>query len=449
MQKIAIRNFMALQDVDIEIKNLLILIGEQASGKSTISKLVYFFKSIRQDLIEVIYDDLDGDPALHTQLWRKIGSKFYNYFGSTKHLENFEITYWYDETNRLNLSLAEDKSLKVSFQPSEFYQSLFYGQMVTLIDEVKSHLKQENIYEQRAFQRSLNDLERYTETLFHDRQIPLYLPAGRNISVNYPEPFRFEFYGNLRGGIALQETKPNPVPSSDLYLMSSFLEQVERIKQRFRSNDFHTLLQDYQALGKSANEHVLRLVIDHIAKILRGDYQHDQNSEKIYYDAQHYVYLNNASSGQQEAIRILQDAFLTILDNEGVFRVIEEPEAHLYPTAQKYLMEILVMMLNYTDSQLIITTHSPYILGIVNNLLYATRVARNNPLASADVEQILPQATWLNPQDVTAYFLSDGGGESIIDSAMGLLDQNMLDEISEELGAEFQDLYRIHAREIA
>ena len=40
MQRISIKNFMALRDVEIEIKDLLILIGEQASGKSTISKLV-------------------------------------------------------------------------------------------------------------------------------------------------------------------------------------------------------------------------------------------------------------------------------------------------------------------------------------------------------------------------------------------------------------------------
>jgi len=64
MQKISVQNFMALKRVDLEVSDLLILIGEQASGKSTISKLVYFFKSLRQDLIDVIYDDFEKESTL-------------------------------------------------------------------------------------------------------------------------------------------------------------------------------------------------------------------------------------------------------------------------------------------------------------------------------------------------------------------------------------------------
>ncbi len=47
MQKIIIKNFGAIEYAEIEIKKVLVLIGEQASGKSTIAKLIYFFKSLR------------------------------------------------------------------------------------------------------------------------------------------------------------------------------------------------------------------------------------------------------------------------------------------------------------------------------------------------------------------------------------------------------------------
>jgi predicted ATPase len=39
MHKIQIKNFMALRDVEIELNKLLVLVGEQASGKSTIGKI--------------------------------------------------------------------------------------------------------------------------------------------------------------------------------------------------------------------------------------------------------------------------------------------------------------------------------------------------------------------------------------------------------------------------
>ena len=449
MQKISIKNFMVLRDVDIEINELMILIGEQASGKSTISKLVYFFKSLRQDLIDVIYDDLENESDIADSFWREIETKFYNYFGSTKHLESFQITYSYGENKQIVLSLRADKRLDISFEPNGFYQSLFHGQLPTLIGEVKRYSKQKDAYERRAFQRSLSDLEAHTETIFEENHTPLFLPAGRNISVNYPEQFRFEFYGNLRSDLMRHESDQNSVSSSDLYLMTSFLEHIERIKQRYRSNDFQGMVDEKRLRGNPIDSQVLGMVVGYIEKILRGRYQQDPSGEKIYYDSDNYVHLNNASSGQQEAIRILQDAFLILLDSESAFRVIEEPEAHLYPRAQKYLLEVLAVVLNNTDSQIIITTHSPYILSVLNNLLFATRVAKKNPAASIEIEDVIPKPSWLEPEKVSAYFLRDGDCQSIFDLTTGLIDQNMLDEISEDLGADFQELYHIHARAFA
>jgi predicted ATP-dependent endonuclease of OLD family len=140
----------------------------------------------------------------------------------------------------------------------------------------------------------------------------------------------------------------------------------------------------------------------------------------------------------------LQDVFLVLLDQERAFRVIEEPEAHLYPMAQKHLIEMIAMMLNSTDSQVIITTHSPYILSIFNNLLFATRVVNKDEKVRGQVDQIIPESCRLDPKKCNAYFLKDGLCKSIFNPKLGLIGQNHLDEISEELGADFDDLYRIY-----
>ena len=49
MQKLYIKNFRQITEAEIEIRDIMFLIGEQASGKSTIAKLIYFFKSLKQD----------------------------------------------------------------------------------------------------------------------------------------------------------------------------------------------------------------------------------------------------------------------------------------------------------------------------------------------------------------------------------------------------------------
>ena len=55
MQKISVKQFMAIKEAEVEFDKALVLIGEQASGKSTLSKLIYFFKSLPQDLLFLIW----------------------------------------------------------------------------------------------------------------------------------------------------------------------------------------------------------------------------------------------------------------------------------------------------------------------------------------------------------------------------------------------------------
>ncbi|MBR5655428.1 MAG: AAA family ATPase [Prevotella sp.] len=88
--------------------------------------------------------------------------------------------------------------------------------------------------------------------------------------------------------------------------------------------------------------------------------------ERIVHPGQGYVYLKNASSGQQESIRILQDAFLSIYQGNKLLRIVEEPEAHLFPEAQMATIQLLLLMLNSSPSgHLILTTNSPYTLTYI------------------------------------------------------------------------------------
>ena len=46
MERLIVRNFGPIKDVEIEIPRLLVFIGDQASGKSTLGKLIYIFKFV-------------------------------------------------------------------------------------------------------------------------------------------------------------------------------------------------------------------------------------------------------------------------------------------------------------------------------------------------------------------------------------------------------------------
>ncbi len=448
MRKIEIENFGPIKTVDIEIKDILILIGEQASGKSTISKLIYFFKSLRSDLFNIIYENSTSDiKQLQKLLFPKIREKFYNFFGSTKHLPNFKIRYHYSVTKFLELTLYDssvskyDKVLKPYLSPNFFGNTLKEAE--NLINAISDLSKKRNSYELIAIESTklkyLKELDRLINNIFEDHCIPLFIPAGRNVTVTYSDQFKLDLYSNLK-------SQKDKLQSVDIHLMIEFLKRVEWIKERFYYGGFKDLIAHKIEIGGSVNENLLAIAQNKIESILKGEYQYKDYGESIVYNAEtnEYIHLNNASSGQQEVIRILQDIFLVLLEQEDVFRVIEEPEAHLYPIAQKRLLEMIALLLNASHSQIIITTHSPYILSIVNNLLFASQVVEKNQLVASEVNSVIDKSMWLDPAKCQAYTLKEGYCHSILDSETELIGENYLDDISEELGADFDQLYHLY-----
>ena len=247
------------------------------------------------------------------------------------------------------------------------------------------------------------------------------------------------------------------VQTVDEILMLKFIEKITDNKNKNNEaylSGWDSAYKKYKTKEREGNEQKNRnLVKDKTFKILKGEYSNNNSEEKIVLNAQESINLRNASSGQQEVIRILQDIFLVVFKQSKVLRIIEEPEAHLFPVAQKNLIELLALMVNQNDdNQLIITTHSPYILTVFNNLLFAQRVVDKNPSAEAEVAELIPKEFWLKAKDFSAYSLGNHFMEeakyceSIFDLEMGTIEQNYLDEVSEMLGGDFNALYSIHAR---
>jgi hypothetical protein len=114
----------------------------------------------------------------------------------------------------------------------------------------------------------------------------------------------------------------------------------------------------------------------------------------------------------------------------------EEPEAHLHPGAQRSVMEV-VAYLARRNTRFLLTTHSPYILYAINNFLMAHKVLDADRALPAGV----PPETALRPEQVAAYcFSADGTVHDIMDTEVGLIDEDELDRVADELGATFTRL---------
>jgi predicted ATP-dependent endonuclease of OLD family len=465
MQKIIVKNFRQISSAEVEIKNILFLIGEQASGKSTLAKLIYFFKSLKEDYFNLIYENANKtDNNLQTLFIHQIQDKFKVYFGYTTELDDdFEITFYYNFISKVSnqnkyLKLSKNGSLRVEFD-SDYYGKIIKSTRL-LAKEINESIgskvrPDENNYIviERAKRRLINNLTEKINKLFYDDYTPMFFPAGRNITVSYPEQFQTLFLGNLYNSSTTNEA---PANSADMLLMKAFILYSKFLNDYFRSNNFESMISD-----KESNDipvEAFRFFKSHSEYILKGKYDNSDGNEKIVYDTKtsKSISINLASSGQQESIRIIQDLFYLLDRNQKSFRIIEEPEAHLYPKAQKKLIELLALITNKTQSQIIITTHSPYILSILNNLLMYSEVIKNKPNTKNRIEEhfgttklskSVNERINLLPDEVQVYALNPNSEiycHSVIDEETGLIGENYLDTITEELNNDFEVLYSLN-----
>lgn len=134
--------------------------------------------------------------------------------------------------------------------------------------------------------------------------------------------------------------------------------------------------------------------------------------------------------------------------------IVEEPELNLFPQSQMEVLRSLVAINSSSEqNMLVLTTHSPYSLAILNMLVMGAKLyQRANEADRAEIERILPHKYHLNENDVAAYRLSSKEEDycvSIINSNTGMIAKNDLDSCSDEINRIFNQLYRLYANTFA
>lgn len=430
MRKIQITNFGPLREVNIELdKPLQIIIGQQASGKSTLGKCIYFTRKIRDYLVDYVQQQINSPfyvEISYINFLKYLRNPFMGCFGTTKHMSSFEITYYYsmEEKRSVTISLGDDNYTIFKF--SESLQKDIRGLLadaVSISTRLQGSLSS-SFFEQTSF---LESFRKECFHIFYDDSRLIYIPAGRNLIATIPDLIQANF------GHAQDNPNKYDITQIDL-ITQEFIKYIKQMRNSFGSR-LGEIQKNYlkTVRGEIRNRDV-ELASELIHSILKADYICDRDGEKLYFAEDKYVKLMFGSSGQQEILWALNILFLTILKNEKSFIVFEEPESHLFPDAQELISRLIALVIGSSNSEMILTTHSPYMLTAFNLLIYSGRVERNR------VEAIVERQYRLKVGTVAAYMITEGELKDLISSKRGLIDATKIDVISEMINDRMDQL---------
>jgi len=117
---------------------------------------------------------------------------------------------------------------------------------------------------------------------------------------------------------------------------------------------------------------------------------------------------------------------------------IEEPEAHLFPNAQKEVVDLLSLIYARTSNEFFITTHSPYILSALNILITGGEADKDELQDKA--RQVLGDACPVKYEDVSAYAIDHGNAVSILTDEERLIGTNIIDDVSDVFASQLDQL---------
>ena len=122
--------------------------------------------------------------------------------------------------------------------------------------------------------------------------------------------------------------------------------------------------------------------------------------------------------------------------------IIEEPEQNLFPKAQKETVEYIIEQIS-DENSLFMMTHSPYVLSTLNILMMAHKAGNLDEKSKKEVIKLFNENQWINPSDFSAYYLENGVARDI-KGRTGLISENDIDETSNDIQDEFEELLAIY-----
>ena len=387
MQTIEIRNIGPLVETGIiPVSQVMLLIGEQSTGKSTFMKILCFCCWLEKQVM-IGGDSIVSKYTHYYRFWNEL--KKFHHFNDEFLSDSSYIKY---DGSAIQIEMRGKKRNAKIVRKSKFA-------------EIRHNLKISFLPSERNLLSSIQNIE----NLYRSKDVDMLF----NYILEWGE-------ARLQFGVA------NPL---DLVF-------VDKMKYHYDAKngdvltlaDGHSKIKPYYASSGVQSALPIQVLATYLAgevgtsaKISPVDYlkQLDLTDSKIDIKVMTSVLKNIQNRSSYKSFHMF----------------IEELEQNLFPKAQFELVKMLVGLLKKMEqkstgytSMVFLTTHSPYVLTALNVMMLASAAYEMSPDKVNDLgleDYVLPKGAY------SAYCIKDGRFENIVDEEFGFIKGDFLDSVSE------------------
>lgn len=382
-----------------EVKRVTIFIGDQGTGKSTVAKLFSTFSWLEKAIYRGDYENISVDDFKDLVEMQQIPCSYF--------VENTEIVY---------------KGIAYNFiyKNNEF----FFGKSKTFENYVRSKV---------MYFSAERNLLSILKNIEDNNNIPNMLSVFSNRYESAKEYFK-------------TKTINLPLDNYSIELDSDKSVYVNTKESQVSLNQASSGMQSLVPIiltEKYLNETIEKKLIEKLKNVRAVTFQKSIlkkiNDDELKRKVKTFFVSGIRANFKKEELDLLQNLLKTDF-NYCLTSIIEEPELNLYPISQKNILKELISVVNQNkNNSLFITTHSPYILGTLNNLIYAGNLTEQK----FDCEKIISNKNQISIRNISAYKIQNGDIKSIIDDELKLIKNSEIDECSDLINDEYAKLENI------
>lgn len=421
-ERISIRNFGPIRELDLQLKPFIVLIGESGSGKSVFMKLLatcrWIHKKIAfasivahiqpsnksrnaQKFYRELYQQQIKEININTLIKNGGLSDFIDKDGRTEivyRVDNFEIKIHNKNENKLTLEMPKN----------------FHIELEEIVLKKLSFISDDRFTVPMMMQGAhFGFIPFHLERTYRDFVDVLKNAGGKNLSTNTL-------------GLHITQEKRNG-------LVNFFIEK-DGVKV-----PFHNASAGHKSVA----------IIETISKYYTLEY--DLSSSVNRFFVSHFKNINDFNYVLDIALDIKRKIENGLREyKKEVDLFIEEPEISLFPQAQYDLISYLTMLFlspKKNHLRYVFSTHSPYILSALNCFLKASILAKEKPYLVEDIANIIPKNNWLHTDSLSVFLIENENIKSIMNAETGLIAAEKIDGVSECIGSIFDQLIDLEYRD--